>query len=183
MNKYYVDWNEINALVFRLKYKIGLEFKNIYGLQRGGLIPAVMLSHQLGIPMAKGDIGPDTLIVDDICDSGVTLDKMPGQFTAVLFHKPHTSIFTPDIWAKEHTGDEWLIFPWENSKSEHVQDYLANEDKFGNLQDKDVQEFLEQADKPGPWPEEYDKIHTVGGLSNDKEGSFMKFMNKVNKNG
>ena len=75
MNKYYVDWDEINALVFRLRFKIGF-FKNIYGLPRGGLIPAVMLSHQLGIPMAKGDIGPDTLIVDDICDSGETLDKL-----------------------------------------------------------------------------------------------------------
>jgi hypoxanthine phosphoribosyltransferase len=79
MNRYYVDWDEIEALVFRLSHKIltnDLKFKNIYGLQRGGLIPAVMLSHQLGIPMAKGDIGPDTLIVDDICDSGETLDKV-----------------------------------------------------------------------------------------------------------
>ena len=79
MNRYYVDWDEINALVFRLRCKIGF-FKNIYGLQRGGLIPAVMLSHQLGIPMAKGDIGPDTLIVDDICDSGETLDKLVKKY-------------------------------------------------------------------------------------------------------
>ena len=45
--------------------------------------------------------------------------------------------------------------------------------------DPEVEEFLEWADKPGSWPEEYDKIHTVGGLSNDKEGSFMKFQNKI----
>jgi hypoxanthine phosphoribosyltransferase len=59
MSRYNVDWDEIEALIFRLSHKIltnDLKFKNIYGLQRGGLIPAVMLSHQLGIPMAKGDI-------------------------------------------------------------------------------------------------------------------------------
>ena len=47
--------------------------------------------------------------------------------------------------------------------------------------DPDIQAFLEHADKPGPWPEEDDKIHTVGGLSADKDGDFMKFQNKINK--
>ena len=42
----------------------------------------------------------------------------------------------------------------------------------------DVQEFLEHVDKKGPWPEKDDKIYTVGGLTNDKEGSFMKFQKK-----
>ena len=49
--------------------------------------------------------------------------------------------------------------------------------------DSDLLEFLEYADKPGPWPEEHDKIFTVGGLSNDKSGSFMEFQNKINNNG
>ena len=43
---------------------------------------------------------------------------------------------------------------------------------------KEWNDFLEHVDKPGPWSEEDDKIHTVGGLTNDKEGSFMKFINK-----
>ena len=43
---------------------------------------------------------------------------------------------------------------------------------------KELNDFLEHVDKPGPWSEEDDKIHTIGGLSNDKEGSFMKFINK-----
>ena len=44
--------------------------------------------------------------------------------------------------------------------------------------DPDVLEFLELMDQPGPWSEEDDKIHTVGGLTNEKEGSFMKFVKK-----
>ena len=43
---------------------------------------------------------------------------------------------------------------------------------------KELNDFLEHMDKPGPWSEEDDKIHTIGGLTNDKEGSFMKFINK-----
>ena len=45
-------------------------------------------------------------------------------------------------------------------------------------EDPEVQEFLERMDEPGPWSEEDDKIHTVGGLTNDKDGDFMKFQKK-----
>ena len=43
--------------------------------------------------------------------------------------------------------------------------------------EKEINDFLEHVDKPGPWSEEDDKINLVGGLSNDKEKSFMKFVN------
>ena len=33
-------------------------------------------------------------------------------------------------------------------------------------------------DEPGSWSEEDDKIYTVGGLTADKEGDFMKFQKK-----
>ena len=45
--------------------------------------------------------------------------------------------------------------------------------------DEDVQEFLEWADKPGPWDEQYDKTYTVGGLTADKDKDFMKFQKKI----
>ena len=57
---------------------------------------------------------------------------------------------------------------------------IVEEDEEENawLDDPDVQAFLENEDKPGPWSEEDDKVHTVGGLTNDKEGSFMEFQKK-----
>jgi len=48
--------------------------------------------------------------------------------------------------------------------------------------DPDVLDFLEQTDKQGPWDKKYDKSFTVGGLSNDKKGDFMKFQKKQNNN-
>ena len=56
---------------------------------------------------------------------------------------------------------------------------LEEEDSF---EDPEVQDFLERADEPGPWSEEDDKIHTVGGLSNDKESGFMDFQDKMDDN-
>ena len=47
------------------------------------------------------------------------------------------------------------------------------------VNDPEMQDFLEHVDKQGPWDSEDDRIHTVGGLTNDKEGSFMKFQNKM----
>jgi mannose-6-phosphate isomerase-like protein (cupin superfamily) len=45
-------------------------------------------------------------------------------------------------------------------------------------------DFAEREDSSKVWTNEEDnKIHTVGGLTNDKEGSFMKFQKKINKNG
>ena len=45
-----------------------------------------------------------------------------------------------------------------------------------SISDDDINDFLEHADKPGPWSEEDDKIHTIGGLTMPKENT-----NKLNK--
>ena len=55
-------------------------------------------------------------------------------------------------------------------------------DDYDWEEDPDVIDFLEQADKQGPWDEKCDKSFTVGGLSNDKKGDFMKFQKKQNNN-
>ena len=100
-----------------------------------------MLSHQLGIPMAKGDIGPDTLIVDDICDSGKTLNKLVKKYqtlysfpfnlkTSVLHYKPHTSCFEPTLHAEKWNKNVWLIYPWEKEDSEAIQDYKIKVGEF-----------------------------------------------------
>ena len=126
-NKIYLGWDDINDLVNTLCEKIITEQPNIdsvFGLKRGGLIPAVMVSHKLGLPWSDVML-PNTLVVDDICDSGVTLKNTIGCYTAVLHYKPHTSCYKPNIYAQIHEGDEWIIYPWEKRDSEPIQDYLT----------------------------------------------------------
>ena len=125
-NKIFLSWDDINQLVNTICEKIITEQPNIdsvFGLKRGGLIPAVMVSHKLGLPWSDVML-PNTLVIDDICDTGVTLKNTVGVYTAVLHHKPHTSCYTPNIYAHEHNGDEWIIYPWEKKDSEPIQDYL-----------------------------------------------------------
>ena len=125
-NKIYLSWDDVNQLVDKLCAQITkseIPVKSVLGLKRGGLIPAVMVSHKLGLPWSDVML-PDILVVDDICDSGVTLRDCVCSYTAVLYHKPHTANFVPTLFAAIHEGDEWIIYPWENKDSEQIQDYL-----------------------------------------------------------
>lgn len=123
-NKVFVYWDDISVLVDELCSTIissGVQIKSITGIERGGLIPAVMISHKLNIPYVN-KINKDTLVVDDICDSGETLKNMVAGYTATLHYKK-TASFTPDFYSKE-VGDEWIVYPWERTDSETIQDYL-----------------------------------------------------------
>ena len=137
IEKYYVSWNEIDELVDSLTQQIaqsGIQIENIFGLQRGGLIPAVMVSHKLGIPMTKGTISPNTLIIDDICDSGVTFANFfethqkeyafPFNLNfACLHYKPQTSKFKPTFYSSIWNSNDWIVYPWEREDSNTIQDY------------------------------------------------------------
>ena len=136
-DKLILDWTDVDNLVDELIRQIEIskiEVNEVFGLQRGGLIPAVMLSHKLEIPMTKGTISPDTLIIDDICDSGVTLanyfEKHQDEYsfpfelkTACLHYKPHTSVFKPTLYSKKWDKDDWIVYPWEAKDSNAIQDY------------------------------------------------------------
>lgn len=57
------------------------------------------------------------------------------------------------------------------------------EDENDWVNDPNIKEFIENCmNQKGPWSEEDDKIHTVGGLTADKEKDFIKFQKKMDKN-
>jgi len=129
-SKTYLTWGDIEMLIHDLCAQIvmsGIQIEHIYGLPRGGLIPAVIVSHKLGIPMTQDPNQPNTLIVDDICDSGETFKKLNQQYPnvefACLHFKPHTSVFHPTFFTKFHSND-WIVYPWELTNSDTIQDYL-----------------------------------------------------------
>lgn len=107
-----ITWREIDIWIAILVAKIEKEkFSSLFGFPRGGLIPAVMLSHRLGIPLST-TINSDTLLVDDIADTGGTLKKF-SQKKAVLIWRD-TSVVVPEFYGCE-IGSEtgWIVFPWE----------------------------------------------------------------------
>lgn len=96
-------------------------FKNIYGIPRGGLVMAVVLSYRTGLPlvMTSAEIEKDTVVVDDISDTGQTLAQLLVRLpqrpkVATLFYEKNTKE-KPDFAIHEKT--QWIVFPWETEES------------------------------------------------------------------
>jgi hypoxanthine phosphoribosyltransferase len=110
---------DIGKLEKELKF-LNFNFKNIYGVPRGGLIIAVVLSHRLKLPLilSANKISDETLIVDDISDTGKTLKKIAkkNSIVATLWTTPHTK-FKPNYYVNVLKKDEWVVFPFETIKS------------------------------------------------------------------
>ena len=119
--------NPTSNQVFIETIRLGNFIKNsnipdvVIGLSRGGLIPAVILSHYLGKPFipvvfsgADGngddkqqtslsllpelDINKKYLIVDDICDSGDTLTKMVNHYVDRNIKVETAVLYYKDRW-------------------------------------------------------------------------------------
>lgn len=128
MEKIYLTWRDIEDAIESIAYRIKtskIEFSSITGLYRGGLVPAVMLSHKLNIPYKETPSIGNILVVDDICDSGNTLRKFtnePNIYTATIHHKQSASV-EPNFWYSLVQDKDWIVYPWERNDSETVADY------------------------------------------------------------
>jgi uncharacterized protein len=136
-HKLYVDWMDIDALCLDIAHDAKhLGITKVVGISRGGLIPGVIVSHILNVPfepvawqtrdgysqdaekVAENNHGT-TLFIDDICDSGLTMDDVaelaPLAKRAVLLNKRNDKGI--DIVGQAlYNVDEWVIFPWESEE-------------------------------------------------------------------
>jgi xanthine phosphoribosyltransferase len=119
----------------------------VIGIGRGGLVPAVYISHQLNLPMLsidhsskvpgfadellgkvaeKSADGTRLLFVDDINDSGGTIDYIrrlladdgcaPENLRFAVVLSNTRSKVAVDYWAEtidRETDKRWFVFPWE----------------------------------------------------------------------
>lgn len=127
--------DQIEELAKRLKDK---KLRYISGIPRGGLIPAIMLSHKLDITYIPFDEAKkygrhdlrlkneDILLVDDICDSGVTMKDYAPRFITATLCLRYISETIPEYYGELIEDDRWLVFPWERNDSNTKQDYLDN---------------------------------------------------------
>lgn len=145
------SWNDFDAdisVIYNQLIDSGWMPDYIVGVKRGGLIPAVKLSHILDKPLIMmscqlrdsedkevrlyevEEIPKDKkiLIVDDICDSGITLSQIIIKFYANGFSidniKTCSMIFNTeqqfvvDYYARDlnrSIDDRWIMFPWEKT--------------------------------------------------------------------
>ena len=111
----YFTWSEFdNAVEYIANKCMFLEFSGIYGVPRGGLCLAVALSHKLKINLISEPI-KNSLIVDDVYETGITLNTLKdieGAMFFVLFSKTKPTWWNSVFIAKK---SEWIVFPWENT--------------------------------------------------------------------
>ncbi|SIP98586.1 phosphoribosyltransferase [Pseudacidovorax sp. RU35E] len=149
----YVSYDEYHNLIEKLALKIhqsGWEFDNILCLARGGMRPGDVLSRIFDKPLAimstssyraeggtiqghldiahyittpKGEIAGRVLLVDDLADSGHTLQAVVELLrtkyspitelrSAVLWTK-QLSVFTPDYSVEYLETNPWIHQPFE----------------------------------------------------------------------
>lgn len=85
---------------------IGTTGRRVYGVPRGGIIPAYMVAADLGSVVVFDPAHAD-IIVDDIFDSGATKLRHVRQYPGIPFYTLFDKRETP--WA-----GEWLVMPWED---------------------------------------------------------------------
>lgn len=89
---------DVRSLVCKLAARH--EPSSVYGIPRGGCVPAAILAGLWGTALLDAP-EPDCLIVDDLVDSGATRERYLGHGASfdALLHKA--------------AGDGWIVFPWE----------------------------------------------------------------------
>jgi len=128
--KIFFTWSEFDKSVEHIANKCKLlKLSGIYGVPRGGLCLAVALSHKLKRNLISEPI-KNSLIVDDVYETGITLNRfkdIEGAIFFVLFTK-----IKPTWWNAVHVSQkkEWIVFPWENSLNiqSDRKDYIKKRD-------------------------------------------------------
>ncbi|HDI58919.1 MAG TPA: xanthine phosphoribosyltransferase [Desulfobacteraceae bacterium] len=136
-----ISWEQLHrdskALAWRLLDNS--YFQGIVAVTRGGLVPAAIVSRELGIRLVdtvclssydwqdhKGDVevlkriegdGKGWLIIDDLVDTGKTArvvrDMLPQAHFATVYAKPAGRPLV-DTFITEVSQDTWILFPWDS---------------------------------------------------------------------
>lgn len=152
---FHVSWDQLHrdarALAWRLD---GTDWRAIVAVTRGGMVPAMIVARELDIrtidtisvksyakqaqgglkvlkepdPKLMGD-GENILVVDDLVDSGRTLELVrqmyPKAHFATVYAKPKGKPMVQS-YVTEVSQDTWIFFPWDMAL-QYVQPYRGED--------------------------------------------------------
>jgi len=148
MEKLFLSWQDVHSFLSEIDHRTKHLDNNaaIIGLSRGGLIPAVMLSHMknlqtfysCGIKSYNNENKstevmfqyPDkeilktketVYVIDDICDTGGTMKfienyLLPIKIVSVTLIYRTNDVYKPNYFGSELSDKRWVVFPWEETK-------------------------------------------------------------------
>ena len=136
-NKIYIEYSDVLSMCHNLEHDVSkMKPDMIVGITRGGLLPAVHLSHALNVPMEtlhwrtrdnplteynghieEALIDKKTVVfVDDINDTGRTFTEVKEEYQGgyyVSLVEKVGSVFRSDASSLQLQDDRWIVFPWE----------------------------------------------------------------------
>lgn len=105
--------------ILKLEARIGDSiFSSVYGIPRGGQYPAAMIAQDMGkrLIFNPSEINAETLIVDDLIDSGETFAKYQGLYPACFFAAVYSKkeIKGKKCFVGRYVESDWIVFPDES---------------------------------------------------------------------
>ena len=116
-----VMWHEVVKYINEVAnyYKDDKSITGVFGIPRGGLILAVLLSHKMNIPLLAAPCD-NCIIIDDIADTGESLlhyDKNSSGSSRKNYHITTMFYRKGSVVVPEYTlfekKDDWIVYPWE----------------------------------------------------------------------
>ena len=129
--KEYLSWQQIEELIKEtVKKLVSQNYKHIFGITIGGIIPAILIARELdikditfipageGLQVSLGGYWSDVLIVDDIYDTGKTYEIVNSAYRDIGVVFDYACLLTRYETDKVFYGsvlnhDKWIVFPWE----------------------------------------------------------------------
>lgn len=138
----HLDWPDIQRLSRQLVTALRSlgPWAGMVAVTRGGLIPAGLVAHGLGIRtidtfclasyagtvqgglevLKAPSLSGRLLVIDELSDTGATARlirrHLPEAYIATLFVKP-AGRDAVDLFGEESPQDVWLYFPWEDGRT------------------------------------------------------------------
>jgi len=119
----YVKYVDVICQEFKNKALFVRDIDSVYGIPRGGVILAVLLSHKLNLKYIDDikKIDSNVLVVDDIFDSGNTINRFFKNLnlinikTAAIVVNEKSNI-KASFYSFFNISNEWINFPYEDCK-------------------------------------------------------------------
>lgn len=138
-----ITYRDVHNMTYQASQLLLDDFDYIIGLERGGTIPAALMSRFTKAPLqliaysskqGKGDdvnhsnelpiiIGKSLMIVDDICDSGYTMKEVVEHFEklccrvssfVLVYKEQDLPVFCPDMFGVSiPKNGDWVNFDFE----------------------------------------------------------------------
>lgn len=124
MNKVYVTWDQVTKYIDDVSSIVkNKDLKGIFTFPKGGLVLATLLSYKTGLPILLAPCN-NCVIIDDICDSGITMKKYSDLkdeksyfITAMYIQNDQLEETTLYQCNLDYFGrikyQDWIVFPWE----------------------------------------------------------------------